>query len=106
MLKKLIPFLMVFGVLAVCTQSCGRKPFACIAVEGNQDSIHVNQPVTLNAYCSSGGDEFYWEINSDSVYFVPRFTITFPNAGEQDIYLLVTSGRSTAGASTKLTIYP
>ena len=106
MLRKLLPCVFVIVVLVLAMQGCGSKPYACITVEGNGDSIHVNQPVSINGYCSSNADEYNWQINLDSVYFTPRITIRFPTAGEQEIYLLVSSRGKSAGLVQKITIYP
>ncbi len=106
MLKKLVPCLFVGIVFMMGTWGCGSKPFACIMIEGNADTIHVNQPVTLNGFCSTGADEYNWEVNLDSVYFTPRITLTFATPGEQAIYLLVTNRGKSAGATQKLMIYP
>ena len=106
MQKKILFFFIAAGALVCILQGCGQKPFACITIEGNQDSIHVHQPVTINGYCSSGANEFNWLINNDSVYFTPRFTIIFNTPGEQEIYLLVSSNKKAAGATKKLIVYP
>jgi len=106
MFKKLLPiiFIVLVGLLAI--EGCGSKPFACIEVEGNGDSIHVNQPVSLNGYCSSRADQYNWEVNLDSVYFTPRITLRFSAPVEQQIYLLVTNQGKSSGTSQKIMIYP
>lgn len=106
MLKKLLFVFVVLCVLMFSMVGCGSKPFACITVEGNEDSVHVNQPVTISGYCSSNADEYNWQINLDSVYFTPRITLTFTTIGQQDIYLLVSSKGKSAGTVKKLMVYP
>lgn len=106
MLKKILPFLFVVAVFALGTWGCGSKPYACIEIEDNGDSIHVNQPISINGYCSSHAGQYNWQVNLDSVYFTPRITLRFATPGEQDIYLLVTNGSKTAGVTRKFTIYP
>jgi hypothetical protein len=103
---KLLPYLFIGWVFFIALQGCGARPYACMAVESTGDSAFVNRPVSLNAYCSSSADEYYWEINGDSVYFTPRITLTFTHTGVQDIYLLVTNGTKSAGATKKLMVYP
>ena len=106
MLKKTLYCLFVVSVLLLGIWGCGNKPYACIEIEDNGDSIHVNQPISINGYCSSHADQYNWQVNLDSVYFTPRITLRFAAPGEQDIYLLVTSGSKTAGVTRKFTIYP
>lgn len=106
MLKKLVLCFFVVGVLALGFTGCGTNPFACITVEGTGDTIHVNQPVVLNAYCSTQASQYNWEINGDSVYFEPRITLRFPTPGEQSVYLLVANGRKTSGTTQKIMVYP
>ena len=106
MLKKLMPCLFVAIVFVLGIQGCGSKPFACITVEGNEDSIHVNQPVSLNGYCSSNAEQYNWEVNLDSVYFTPRITLTFAAPGEQEIYLLVSNNGKSAGTIKKIIVHP
>ncbi|HLP51744.1 MAG TPA: PKD domain-containing protein [Chitinophagales bacterium] len=107
MLKKLVLCFCVMGVLALCFTGCGgSNPFACFQVEGNGDSIHVNEPVVINGYCSSQASQYNWQINDDSVYFTPRITLHFATPGEHTIYLLVTNGRKSSGTSEKIRVYP
>jgi len=106
MLKELLLYFFVFCAVALGLQSCGGKPFACIKVEGNEDSIHVNQPVTINGYCSSNANEYNWQVDLDSIYFTPRFTISFPTAGEKEIYLFVANRGKSAAAIKKITVRP
>ncbi len=106
MQKKTWSCLFAVIVLLLCIWGCGNRPYACITIEDNGDSIHVNQPISINGYCSSGADQYNWQINLDSVYFTPRITLRFATPGEQDIYLLVTNGSKTAGVTKKFTIYP
>jgi hypothetical protein len=106
MVKKLLPCLLVIIVFVLAIQGCGSKPYACITVEGDEDSIHVNQPVTISGLCSSNASEYNWEINLDSVYFTPRITLTFATTGEQEIYLLVTNRGKSAGVTKKLIVHP
>ena len=106
MQKKIFSSFFVIVVFVIGIWGCGSKPYACIEIEDNGDSIHVNQPISINGYCSSGADEYNWQINLDSVYFTPRITLRFATPGEQDIYLLVTNGGKSAGVTKKFTIYP
>ncbi len=106
MQKKTFSSFFVIVVFVIGIWGCGSKPYACIEIEDNGDSIHVNQPISINGYCSSGADEYNWQINLDSVYFTPRITLRFATPGEQDIYLLVTNGGKSAGVTKKFTIYP
>ncbi len=103
---KLLPCFFIAIVLWVALQGCGGKPFACMTVESTGDSAFVNQPISMNAFCSSNANEYNWEINHDSTYFTPRITLTFTHPGEQDIYLLVTNKGKTAGLTRKLIVYP
>ena len=104
--KKIVPFLYVVGMLVLGIWGCGSKPYACIEIEDNGDSIHVNQPITINAYCSSHADQYNWQVNLDSVYFNPRITLRFSTPGQQDIYLFVSNQGKQASTSKKLMIYP
>lgn len=106
MQEKTFSSFFVIVVFVIGIWGCGSKPYACIEIEDNGDSIHVNQPISINGYCSSGADEYNWQINLDSVYFTPRITLRFATPGEQDIYLLVTNGGKSAGVTKKFTIYP
>lgn len=106
MLKKLVFCFFVVSVLALGFAGCGGNPFACITIEGTADSIHVNEPVVINGYCSTQASQYNWEINGDSIFFEPRITLRFPTPGEQTIYLLVASGRKTSGTSQKIMVYP
>lgn len=106
MFKKTGLCLLVFCVVMFGLWGCGSKPYACILVEGNEDSVRVNQPVTLNAFCSSSAKEYNWQINLDSVYFTPRITLTFSQAGEQEIYLLVSNGSKSSSIIKKLVVRP
>lgn len=106
MQKKTWSCLFAVVVFLFAIWGCGSKPYACIQIEDNGDTIHVNQPISINGYCSSGAAEYNWQINLDSVYFTPRITLRFATPGEQDIYLLVTNGGKSAGVTKKFTIYP
>jgi len=105
-LKKLLPCFFIAVVFLLAIQGCGNKPYACINVESTGDSAFVNRPVTLNAFCSSNVNQYNWQVNLDSVYFTPRITVTFTHTGEQEIYLLVSSGTKSAGITKKLIVYP
>ena len=102
----MVPGLCVIGMFALGTFGCGSKPFACITVEGNEDSIHVNQPVTFNGFCSSNAEQYNWEVNLDSIYFNPRITLTFTTTGQQEIYLLVSNKGKSAGTIKKIIVRP
>ncbi len=106
MLRKTGLCLLVSCAVMFGLWGCGSKPYACIIVEGNEDSLHVNQPVTINGLCSSGADQYNWQINLDSVYFDPRITLRFATPGEQEVYLLVTSRGKSASTIKKLVIRP
>ncbi|MBP6731757.1 MAG: hypothetical protein KA149_06850 [Chitinophagales bacterium] len=106
MLKKTGFCLLVLCVLVFGLWGCGKKPYACIYVEGNEDSLFVNKPVVLSALCSTGADQYNWQINNDSVYFNSRINLRFAAPGQQNIYLLVTSGGKSASMIKKITIKP
>lgn len=98
--------MLVLSVLMFGLWGCGKKPYACIYIEGNEDSLYVNRPVVLSGLCSTGADEYNWQINNDSVFFTPRITLRFAAPGEQEVYLLVASGGKSASMIKKITIYP
>src|SRR3954465_5428396 len=106
MVRKLLPCFFVIVSVVLAIQGCGNKPYACMTIEGNEDSIYVNQPVTISGLCSSNTSEYNWEINLDSVYFTPRITLRFATPGEQEIYLLVTNRGKSAGVTKKLIVHP
>ncbi len=106
MLKKILSSLFVVAAFVLGMESCGSKPYACIEIEDNGDSVHVNQPISINGYCSSHADQYNWQINLDSVYFTPRITLRFATPGEQEIYLFVSNQGKSTSTIKKLTIYP
>ena len=106
MQKKIFTSLFVVIVFLFGIWGCGSKPYACMQIQDNGDSVHVNQPVTISGYCSSHASEYNWQINLDSVYFTPTITLRFAAPGEQEIYLFVSNQGKSASTSQKLMIYP
>ena len=101
MKKTLALLLVVTAAVAVGLQSCGH-PFACITTDIDEDSIHVNQPVTFTGACSSSADDYFWifDDNSDSSFFGYNITKTFTDTGDHEVFLLVT-GKGKSASTTQ-----
>ncbi len=95
--------------IAATQSSCGAKrPFACFTTDVDPDSIHVGQPVTFTANCSSNGRDYYWEFydKDDSTFYGYSVTMTFYQPGDVDIFLLVSNNSSTSSTSDIVKVKP
>jgi hypothetical protein len=95
-------------LISMLIESCTKRPFACFRTNVNEDSVHINQPVFLNASCSSNTNDYFWEFynNTDSVEWTEEVTKTFKDTGYVNVYLLVVSGNKSASTSRVLHIIP
>ena len=100
-------FIVVF-VCMLLSQSCGRAPYACFTTEPKEDSIHVNQPVTFRANCTSGADSYFWEFydKDDSTMTGFNITRTFYDTGEVKVFLLVVGNGKTSSTERYITVQP
>lgn len=99
----------IFSLFAlVLVSSCGKHPFACFTTEPDEEDLHVNQPVTFHAACSTNGTEFYWELydNEDSTFYGDPLTVTFKDTGDVKVFLLISTGSKTASAERVIHINP
>lgn len=89
-------------------QSCVRAPYACFRTEPDEGDIHVNQPVTFSAYCSTGADSWFWEFydKEDSTEYGFSVTKTFTDTGEVKVFLLVVGGSKTSSTERYITVKP
>jgi hypothetical protein len=106
--RKMLVAAVVSGLVALGVQSCSKTPIACFSTTPNQDSIHVNDTVIFNAYCSVFAGSYNWQFynNQDSVAFTPIVTKVFKDTGSVDVYLLVTSGNNYAGSDQTIKVLP
>jgi len=98
----------VAGILILAAQSCSKTPIACFTTTPSQDSIHVNDTVIFNAYCSVFVGSYNWQFydNPDSVSFTPIVTKIFKDTGTINVYLLVTDGNNYAGETQNIKVLP
>ncbi len=98
-------FLICFLILY---QSCSKKPFACFQTDVDEDSVHVNQPITFSSACTSNGGDFFWEFydNDDSVYFSRNVQMTFYDTGNVKVFLLVSNGNKTSSMTKNIHVNP
>ncbi|MBP7390254.1 MAG: hypothetical protein KA841_07610 [Chitinophagales bacterium] len=108
MMKRVIVLFFLFVPIALQLESCAKSPFACFRTSPGENDIHVNQPITFTASCSSDGDGYFWEFydDSDSSYFGYSRTQTFYDTGYVDVYLLVTNGRKFNSTTSKIHVKP
>jgi hypothetical protein len=97
-----------FITLLLLVQSCGRQPYACFRTEPEEDNIHVHQPVTFRANCSTGADSYFWEFydKEDSTEYGFSVTKTFKDTGEVKVFLLVVGGGKTSSTQTYIKVKP
>lgn len=103
---KYLPFVVIACLFL--SQSCGRTPYACFTTEPDEDSIHVNQPVTFRANCTSGAGSYYWEFydKDDSTEAGFSVTKTFYAPGEVKVFLLVVGNGKTSSTERYITVQP
>lgn len=110
-MRKLGLFIGLIAVLGlVATQSAcnNKRPFACFTTNVDPDSIHVGQPVTFTATCSSNSNDFYWEFydNEDSTFYGYSVVMTFYQPGDVDVFLLTANSSSTSSTSDVIKVKP
>ncbi len=106
--SKMLILGFIAGVMILAVQSCSKTPVACFNTSVSLDSIHVNQQVTFNANCSVNADSYNWQFynNQDSIAFTSIVTKVFKDTGTVNVYLLVTGGRTAAGANVNIKVQP
>ncbi len=106
-MRKQIVLIVVVAALFLI-QSCKGKPFACFSTEPDEDNLHVNQPITFRANCSTNADTYYWEFydKEDSTEYGFSVTKTFADTGEVKVFMLVVGGGKTSATERYITIRP
>jgi PKD repeat protein len=102
------------AIIAACIcaawmiQSCGKAPFACFTTDLDRDKIHVNQPVTFAANCTSNASDYFWQFygNEDSTEFGYSVTKVFKNPGKVEVFLLVSGGHKTSTTTDSIMVLP
>lgn len=95
-------------VLLLAIQACTGSPYACFRTEPDEEDIHVNQPITFRANCSSGADSYFWEFydKEDSTEYGFSVTKTFTDTGEVKVFLLVVGGGKTSSTERYNNVKP
>ena len=106
--RKMLLIAVVTGLIVLATQSCSKTPIACFSATPSVDSIHVNDTVVFNAYCSVFADSYNWQFynNQDSTAFTQVVTKIFRDTGKVDVYLLVTDGNNFADVDQTIVVRP
>ncbi len=106
MVRNLLLIFVFVALLA--TAACSRRPYACFRTEPEEEDIHVNQPVTFRANCSSGADSYFWEFydKEDSTEYGFSVTKTFADTGEVKVFLLVVGGGKTSSTERYIKVKP
>ena len=104
---KMLVVGIVAGVIMLAVQSCSKTPIACFNTTPSLDSIHINQPITFDANCSTLADAYYWQFynNRDCTAFTPMVTKYFKDSAVVNVYLLVTNGNNFAGVTYNITVH-
>ena len=108
MRRKFVVVVVLLVVVFTTIQSCARKPFACFKTDVDEDSIHINQPVTFSAECSSNTEEYFWEFydNLDSIEFEATVTKAFKDTGSVKVTLSVANGNKIASSTKYFQVKP
>jgi hypothetical protein len=106
MLKNIVVLGIIFLLWAL--PACTRAPFACFRTDVAEADIHVNQPVTFSAYCSSGAGSYFWEFydKEDSTEYGFSVTKTFATPGDVKVFLLVVGNGKTSSTERYITVQP
>lgn len=107
MMRVAIPFFLFLSLL-ISAQSCKKTPLPCFVTNPEEDSIHVNTPVTFSAFCTRNGNSFYWEFyeGGDSIEFGDVVTKTFYDTGSVKVYLFATNGNKSSSVTKHIQVKP
>lgn len=107
-MKNTAIIVLLFSSVVLFMQSCKKTPLPCFVTNPEEDSIHVNTPVTFSSFCTRDGNSFYWEFyeGGDSIEFGDVVTKTFYDTGSVKVYLFVTNGTKSASVTKRIRVNP
>lgn len=94
--------------LIVFESSCSKTPLPCFVTNPEEDSVHVNTPVTFSSFCTRNGNSFYWEFyeTGDSIEFGEVVIKTFYDTGYVKVNLFVTNGNKSSSVTKRIRVNP
>jgi PKD repeat protein len=106
-MKKGILAFVLIAVYAVLVSSCSSNPAACFTITTVPDSIKVGHTVAMDAGCSTGATQYYWDFgNGKNSSTGPATTVIYDSIGTYTISLVVSGSSKTATASKSVVVKP
>ena len=106
-MKKGILAFVLISAYAVVVSSCSSNPTACFTISTVPDSIRVGHTVAMDAGCSTGATQYFWDFgNGKNSSTGPATTVTYDSIGTYTVSLVVSGSSKTASASRSLIVKP
>jgi hypothetical protein len=84
-------------------------PVACFSTEPDPPEVGVQQPITLDASCSTNVDSsssFTWNVGDDRTMTGRRIEVQYRRSGDYNVTLRVSNGGNTSEATRQVRVHP
>jgi hypothetical protein len=84
-------------------------PVACFSTEPDPAEVGIQQPITLDAACSTNVDSnatFTWSVGDDRTMTGRRIEVQYRRSGDYTVTLRVSSGGNTSEATKQVRVHP